>query len=216
MSELVTFFYDPICPWCYQTSRWLRRVAELGAAELRWGVFSLELQNAGEESAEYAEVHARSSLGLRTALAVRDAAGVDAEGALYAALGRRVHEEGEPLQEPATVKAALADVGLEAGLAEQAGADDAYGARITEEHGALVERTRSFGVPTIVLDGGDGPAIFGPVIAEPPADDDEALELFAHVVWLARYDNFAELKRDRTARPDLASVRRRDRERGAR
>ncbi len=62
-------------------------------------------------------------------------------------------------------------------------------------------------MPTIVLDGGEGPAIFGPVITEPPANDADAVELFRHVVWLARYPGFAELKRDRDALPDLESVR---------
>jgi len=60
----------------------------------------------------------------------------------------------------------------------------------------------------MVLDGGDGPSIFGPVISEPPADDAEALALFRHVLWLARNENFAELKRERENWPDLESVRR--------
>ncbi|MGI8756886.1 MAG: hypothetical protein ACR2MB_13720 [Acidimicrobiales bacterium] len=34
------------------------------------------------------------------------------------------------------------------------------------------------------------------------------VELWRHVRWLARYENFSELKRDRTLRPDLESVRR--------
>nr|MBA2437248.1 hypothetical protein [Acidimicrobiia bacterium] len=62
---------------------------------------------------------------------------------------------------------------------------------------------RSFGVPTIVLDGGEGPAIFGPVVSEVPTDE-EAVELWRHVSWLARYENFSELKRDRTLALDLA------------
>jgi hypothetical protein len=59
-------------------------------------------------------------------------------------------------------------------------------------------------VPTIRLDGGTGPAIFGPVISNPPGSDAEATELWGHVAWLVRYDNFSELKRDRTIDPDLA------------
>ncbi|TME44255.1 MAG: hypothetical protein E6I55_11230 [Chloroflexi bacterium] len=66
---------------------------------------------------------------------------------------------------------------------------------------------RAFGVPTVVLDDGDGPAIFGPVIFDVPADA-EALELWQHFSWLARNTNFAEVKRERTRYPDLESVRR--------
>ena len=72
-----------------------------------------------------------------------------------------------------------------------------------DEHQALVRDTRSFGVPTIRLDGGYGAAIFGPVISNPPASDEEAVDLWTHVSWLARYENFSELKRDRTIDPDL-------------
>jgi hypothetical protein len=66
---------------------------------------------------------------------------------------------------------------------------------VLKEHRDLVDNTRSFGVPTIVLDG--DATIFGPVISELPTDED-AVELWRHVAWLARYENFSELKRDRT------------------
>ncbi len=72
MTEHIRFHFDPICPWCYQTSRWLKRVAELGEVELTWGLFSLELQNAGDEPEELASAHARSKLALATAVAVRE------------------------------------------------------------------------------------------------------------------------------------------------
>lgn len=210
MTERIRFHFDPICPWCYQTSRWLRRAAELGEVELSWGLFSLELANADAEPEELAARHARSKVALATAVAARDAGGSEAVGAFYAGLGKRVHEGGEDLSDPSVVKGALDDAGLDPALAEAAAADDRYAERVAGEHRALVERTASFGVPTIVLDDGAGPAIFGPVIVEPPAADAETVELLHHVVWLARDDNFAELKRDRQRRPDLASVRRRD------
>lgn len=207
MAERVRFYFDPICPWCYQTSRWARRLEELGVIELDWGVFSLELQNAGKEPEELAEAHARIAPALRTAIAVRDAAGPPAVGAFYKALGERVHGRGDPLDDTSTVESALSDAGLDPGLRAAAWDDPSTTERVASEHRQLCERTRSFGVPTIVLDGGDGPAIFGPVISEIP-DDDDAVELWRHVSWLVRHANFAELKRDRLAAPELESVRR--------
>lgn len=183
MVEQVCFYFDPICPWCYQTSRWARRLEQLGVIELDWRLFSLELQNAGSEPEELAAAHAHSERGLRTAVAVRDVAGAAAVGRFYEHLGRRFHEEGEAMDEPATAD------------------------QVAAEHRELCDRTRSFGVPTIQLDGGSGPAIFGPVITEVP-DDDDAVALWEHVSWLTRHGNFAELKRDRVAAPDLESVRR--------
>ncbi len=207
MAEPVCFYFDPICPWCYQSARWARRLAELGEVELSWGLFSLEMQNAGTEPEEMARAHARSASALRTVVVVRDHGGAAAVGAFYAALGGRVHEQGQDLDAVETLEASLVDAGLDVALLEQATSDPSTLERVGDEHRALCERTRSFGVPTIVLDGGDGPAIFGPVISEVPGDAD-AVELWHHVRWLARYGNFSELKRDRSSAPDLESVRR--------
>lgn len=207
MAEHVRFYFDPICPWCYQTSRWARRLEELGVLDLDWGVFSLELQNRGNEPEDLARAHARSELALRTAITVRDEAGASGVGRFYEQLGARVHEQGEPLDDTATVTSALADAGLPVHLAVEAMGDRSTLERVTAEHRELCDRTRSFGVPTIVLDGGDGPAIFGPVIVDVP-DDDDAVALWEHVSWLVRHDSFAELKRDRDRAPDLESVRR--------
>jgi predicted DsbA family dithiol-disulfide isomerase len=207
MAERVRFYFDPICPWCYQTSRWAARLEQLGIIDLDWGLFSLELQNAGKEPDELAAAHARSARALRTAVAVRAAAAAAGVGRFYQALGVRVHQRGEPLEDPGTVEAALTDAGLDRALCQQAWQDNRTTDQVAIEHRELCDRTGSFGVPTIVLDGGDGPAIFGPVISEVPTDD-EAVELWRHVSWLVRYGNFSELKRDRVAAPDLESVRR--------
>lgn len=212
MPERVRFYFDPICPWCYQTSRWARRLEALGVIELDWGLFSLELQNAGEEPEALAEAHARSAPALRTAISVRDAAGASAVGAFYKALGERFHERGEPLEEPTTIEAALTDAGLDAGLCAAALADPSTTDRVAQEHRELCDRTDSFGVPTLVFDGGDGPSIFGPVISDVPRDHD-AVELWRHVSWLVRQTSFAELKRERVATPPLESVRRWQQER---
>lgn len=205
MPEAVRFHFDPICPWAYQTSRWARRLAELGTIDLAWGVFSLEVVNKGsEESRE--KGHARSERALRTVVRIRDDHGSAGVTAFYAALGERVHERGEALDDPATVEVALSEAGLDPSSGDEAMTDDTLWERVVDEHVALTERTRSFGVPTIVLDGGEGPAIFGPVISNVPTDED-AVELWRHVSWLARYENFSELKRDRSVDPDLESFR---------
>lgn len=205
MAETVRFHFDPICPWAYQTSRWVRQLVELGVLQVEWGVFSLEIANAGAQEARE-KGHARSADALRTVVLVRDEDGHAAVHGFTAALGRRVHEAGEALDDGATIEAALTDAGLPTVLADKAAGDDALWRRVVDEHTALVERTRSFGVPTIVLDGGEGPAIFGPVISRVPSEAD-AMALWHHVAWLTRYQNFSELKRDRAIDPDLESFR---------
>lgn len=206
MADRVRFYFDPLCPWCYQTSRWMRRLAELGEVEVSWGVFSLELANAGEGDTDL-QTTARAAAALRTTVALRDLEGHGAVGDFYAALGAAVHERGAEPDDPDVIADALAAAGVAESLLDKALGDEATWTTVEREHRELVERTRSFGVPTIALDDGDGPAIFGPVISDVP-DDDDAVELWRHVSWLTRYHNFSELKRDRATAPDLESVRR--------
>lgn len=207
--EQVKFYFDPACPWCYVTSRWIRRVEELGAIELDWGIFSLEIVNlpAGKDPRE---LEARSGPALRTALAIRDSHGSKAIGPFYAALGKRLWDQPPPPEDAtamvAAVRDALQEAKLSPAIVDRVMADRSSWDAVIVEHRALVAVNSSFGVPTIALDGGAGPAIFGPVIGTMPSDDD-ALALWRHTSWLVRYGNFSELKRSRTRRPDLATVR---------
>jgi sugar phosphate isomerase/epimerase len=197
------------------TSKWVNQLVELGEVEVAdWRVFSLELINGGEETIEAARGF-RAAAALCTAVAVRAAAGSDAVGRFYHALDTRTWDGSEDLRDPDTVRGALADAGLEPSLYDAAVDDPATWDAVVAEHRNVVEELGAFGVPTIRLDGGEGPGIFGPVISQVPPDD-EAVELWRHVVWLTRSDNFWELKRDRAVEPDLEGYRVRKAEREAR
>jgi hypothetical protein len=187
------------------TSKWIKQVAALGAAEVEWGVFSLEIANNPDGAAGVDLEKVRGIPTLRTALLVRDRFGNDAMGRFYSASGYRNHELCESLNEPETLHNALRDCDLDPALFDEANSDPATWAQLVDEHTTLVKETKAFGVPVIRLD--DGTALFGPVISELPTDDD-ALELFRSSVFLTRYANFAELKRDRTVPLDLERTRR--------
>jgi predicted DsbA family dithiol-disulfide isomerase len=189
MTESIRFYFDPLCPWCYQTSRWARRLDELGVLDVEWRVFSLAIVNGDEKGRAAADTGSAPSL--RTALAVRAAHGNAAVGAFYKALSDARHQRGLALDEPE--------------LLEQALADPSTWDAVQREHDEAVSVHKAFGVPTIVLDGGEGPQMFGPVISDIP-DDDAAVELWQHFAWMARNPNVAELKRDRLPL-DLESVR---------
>ena len=167
-------------------------------------MFCLEIQNFAKPLDQFDVGRCVSAPSLRTMVAVREAEGQAAAGAFYEAIGTRYFDHEQPLDSPDTVTGALADAGLDEAWFERAIADPSTWDTVLAEHHAIRGETRSFGVPTIRLDGGAGPAIFGPVISNPPASDDEAVELWRHVSWLVRYENFSELKRDRTIDPDLA------------
>jgi protein-disulfide isomerase-like protein with CxxC motif len=204
--EHVKFYFDPACPWCYQTSRWARRVEEMGEIELDWGIFSLEVVNL-PPGKDARELDARSGPALRTALAIRDRHGSKAIGPFYAALGKRMWDQPPPPDDMVgAVRESLQEAGLPPSLVDDVMADRSTWDAVLKEHGALVAANSSFGVPTVALDGGAGPAIFGPVISVLPSDED-AVALWRHTLWLTRYGNFAELKRSRLGRPDLATVK---------
>lgn len=206
--EQVAFHFDPLCPWCYQTSRWIKQLEAAGDLEVTWDVFSLAIQNHEGDMADF-DVDVRGGIkALRTCVHVRDRDGNDALGRFYSALGDARHLQARDLADHAVIEEALETAGLPTNRLAEALADPASFDRLLSDHRALVERTRAFGVPAIVLDGGAGPAIFGPVISNPPVDIDEARQLWTHATWLTRYENFSELKRDRLVEPDLASTKR--------
>ena len=184
----------------------MRQLVELGEVTVdTWGIFCLEINNSKKESlADSLEF--RGAAALRTVIAVRDAAGNDGVGRFYAELAARTWDDTQDQRDPAVIEAALVAGGLDPGLYAKAMNDDSTWDRVVAEHQALVADTRSFGVPTIRLDGGRGPAIFGPVISVKPNDAD-VVPLWQSVKFLAGYDNFSELKRDRTTPPDLEAAR---------
>lgn len=201
--DQIRFHFDPMCPWCYQTSRWARRLEELGEVEIDWRVFSLGIANMPEGGDPYA-LETPSAAILRTVKLLDDG---KAAGRFYAALGQRIWETETPVaaDDLDAIRDSLTEAGLGASLVDKALADDSTWTAVVDEHLALVERTQSFGVPTIAIDGDDGPAIFGPVLATLPNDDD-AVELWHHVRWLMRYGNFAELKRGRPQMVELPAL----------
>lgn len=210
MAERIRFYFDPLCPWCYQTSRWARRLDELGVVEVDWRVFSLAIVNGGEEGRTVTDTGSVPSL--RTAIAVRQAHGNAAVGAFYKAISDALHLRGERVDDPAVIEASLREAGLETELLQRAVEDPDTWEAVQREHDEAVTTHKAFGVPTIVLDG-DGPHMFGPIISEVP-DDEGAVELWRHFAWAARNPNLAEMKRDRVPL-ELESIRmwRRERDR---
>jgi 2-hydroxychromene-2-carboxylate isomerase len=171
MAEAIRFYFDPLCPWCYQTSRWARHLEQAGEVSIDWAVFSLAIANRGDEGR--AAAGSGSAPALRIARALRDAHGNAAAGNFYAALGAAVHERGETVDDPAVIAAALREARVEPDFAGRVLNDPSSWDAVLAEHDDVVAKHAAFGVPTIVLDGGDGPVMFGPIIVEVP-DEKEA------------------------------------------
>jgi len=216
--EPVTLLFDVRSPWCYQTSRWLRRLAALGEVSLSWGVFSLEVVNlhADEDPVAY---DAEYGPALRVALALREEHGPQAIGDFYAAFGARMWETPAPdgaaalPDVPELTRQALADIGIDPGYADKVLADEATWTAVLDEHRRWADR-RVFGVPTLLLGGDDigsgdkaEHVVFGPVLQALPSDDD-GIALWRHVRGLAALSTVFELKRFKSlqSRADLPNA----------
>ena len=164
---------------------------------VRWRLFSLEEVNKGDGTVDWES--GRSAPVLRVLALVRRQYGDEAVDRLYAALSGARFERDEKLDDPAVCEAALEEAGLDRGLRAAALADPSTREIVEAEHAAIVESREAFGVPTLVLDDGEGPEMFGPVI-DPVPQGEAAGELWDRLVWLMRQPGFYEVKRSRKKR----------------
>ena len=194
--ETIRFYTDPLCPWAWQSAKWIREVERVRDIRVEWGLFSLFLANEHHEEFDDA-TRERYLLGVRTLALVRRELGNDAVGQAYEAIGTLVHEEGRSLDAD-VARDAMRRAELDAGLVDRAIEDESTSTAVEREHRAVVDEVGAFGVPTIVLESGRG--MFGPVTAVAPTGE-EAGELWDHTRWLVDRDDFFELKRPRDRRP---------------
>jgi hypothetical protein len=215
----VAVHVDPVCPFCWLTSRWVRTVAARRGYRVEWRFISLRLLNAHVDYAarfppEYEAGHTAGLRLLRVAARTRAEHGPDAVDRLLAALGERIFDSGFV---PDTAEAhgargtrpfvapVLAAAGLPAGLADALDDPDRDAVVQAETDEALALTGKDVGTPILHVDPPDGPAFFGPVISRLPADD-EAERLWDHVLGLVRFPGFAELKRSMRELPRLSAL----------
>ncbi|MFG1931608.1 hypothetical protein ACGFK1_13275 [Mycobacterium sp. NPDC048908] len=211
------FYFDPVCPFAWMTSKWVRMVATQRDYRVDWRFISLRILNAHIDyaahfPADYEEGHTAGLRLLRVCARLRAERGRDAVGPLYEAIGTRIFDtsrEVDPLSaagqgsremlEPLLQKIGLPDDLVQ--TLDDAGYDDEIRAE-TEE--ALALTGRDVGTPIMHFQPPEGTAFFGPVISRLPSADD-AGRLWDHVVGLAEFPGFAEIKRSLRERPQLAS-----------
>jgi 2-hydroxychromene-2-carboxylate isomerase len=191
-AQHVQFYFDPICPWAWRTSLWIREVAKVRPIDVEWKFLSLDLANRAAGNPPK-EGHLRSWKPLRAMALARRQGGVAAVDRLYLAVGRARHERGQLLDDEEMLAVALAEAELDGGLLAAALGDPTTEQEIREEHDGIA-RAGGFGVPTLVVD--EARPLFGPVIDAVPTGE-AAGEMWDHVDWLMEHPNFLELKRAR-------------------
>ncbi|BBJ43790.1 DsbA family protein [Streptomyces antimycoticus] len=200
----VDFWFDPLCPWAWMTSRWMLEVEKVRPVEVRWHVMSLAVLNEpkmDELPEEYRELLTTAWGPVRVCIAAEQKHGSEVLGRLYTALGTRFHNQGlEKNRE--TIVAALEEAGLPAELADYADSD-AYDTELRASHKEGIEMVgQDVGTPVIAVPGSDGEqvAFFGPVVTPAPKGEDAA-KLWDGTLLVASIPGFYEIKRTRTVGP---------------
>ncbi|MFJ6636010.1 DsbA family protein [Streptomyces sp. NPDC091376] len=210
MSENRTpadFWFDPLCPWAWMTSRWMLEVEKVRPVEVRWHVMSLAVLNENrmdELPEEYREGLKQAWGPVRVVIAAQQKHGDEVVGPLYTALGTRIHNEGRGVT-PEVILEALDAVGLPAELADHA-ESDTFDTELRASHEEGISKVgQEVGTPVIAVPGSDGEqiAFFGPVVTPAPKGE-AAAKLWDGTLMVASIPGFYEIKRTRTKGPDFS------------
>ena len=190
----VDFWFDPLCPFAWITSRTVLEVEKVRDIQVTWHIMSLAYLNEDKDiSDEYRAGLKDAWRPVRVAMAVQEQYGQQKLAELYTALGTRKHTNGAEKLDLPLITGALTEVGLPTSLAD-AMDDSSFDDAIRKSHHQGMDQVGyDVGTPTIAI---DGQAFFGPVLTRIPKGED-AGRIWDGAVALASFPYFAELKRTR-------------------
>lgn len=203
-TNTVSFWFDVTCPFCWQTSRWIKEVEKVRDISVTWIPMSLSVLNDGRDLDPNYAAAMEAAWGparVFTKVAMEEPAKLDE---LYTIMGTMIHAQKQGGKKgygayDEIIEAALKEAGLSSTYATVANSDQVDEQLRAYHQSAMDEVGDDVGTPVIKL--GDT-AFFGPVITRVPTGE-EAGELFDAAVRLAQYPYFFEIKRSRTEGPQV-------------
>lgn len=197
---LVDFWFDPVCPWAWITSRWMLEVEQVRDVDVRWHVMSLAVLNENREglSERYREFTVKAWGPVRVLIAATERHGDGILLPLYTAMGTRFHNR-QQKEYDEVLPAALAEAGADADLIAAAESTD-YDAAVRASHEQGISRVgNEVGTPIVSV---GGASLFGPIVTPIPRGE-AAGRLWDGVLLVAACPGFYELKRSRDERPSF-------------
>ena len=186
----VDFHFDVMCPWAYQTSKWIRNVRAQNGLIINWKFFSLEEVNLREGKKHPWERDWSYGWSMMRIGAILRRQSMDNLDKWYERSGRALHEEGKRPHDPDVARHLLEEIGMDPNIVDESLLDESTHEEIKDDHQRVID-AGGYGVPTLFF--GDHP-LYGPVPIDPP-EGEKAMRLWDTVVSWLEFPDLYEMQK---------------------
>jgi 2-hydroxychromene-2-carboxylate isomerase len=186
----VDFHFDVMCPWAYQTSKWIRNVRTQNGLIINWKFFSLEEVNLREGKKHPWERDWSYGWSMMRIGAILRRQSMDNLDKWYERSGRALHEEGKRPHDPDVARHLLEEIGMDPNIVDESLLDESTHEEIKDDHQRVID-AGGYGVPTLFF--GDHP-LYGPVLIDPP-EGEKAMRLWDTVVSWLEFPDLYEMQK---------------------